>query len=87
MADSSKKTNKKIIRRLRRSEEDSLHLIEFSQGKPNEISFNVLGNLAADSKEKRRRRFFRRSSQPDADVPTTVVEAMSSSPPCGRSFF
>ena len=34
MADSSKKTNKKIIRRLRRSEEDSLHLIEFSQGKP-----------------------------------------------------
>lgn len=86
MADSSKKTNKKIIRRLRRSEEDSLHLIEFSQGKPNEISFNVLGNLAADSKEKRRRSFFRRSSQSDADVPTTVVEAMSSSPHAAGAF-
>lgn len=86
MADSPKKTNKKIIRRLRRSEENSLHLIEFSQGKPNEISFNVLGNLAADFKGKRRRRFFGRSKQSDADVPTTVVEAMSSSPHAAGAF-
>lgn len=86
MAHTPKKTNKKIIRRLRRSEEDSLHLIEFSQGKPNEISFNVLGNLAADSKEKKRRRFFNRSKQSDADVPTTVVEAMSSSPHVAGAF-
>ncbi len=86
MANAPKKTNKKIIGKLRRSEEDSLHLIEFSQGKPNEISFNVLGNLAADSKGKNRRRFFGRSKQTDADVPTTVVETMSSSPHAAGAF-
>lgn len=33
--------------KLKHTEQDSLHLIEFSQGKPNEISFNVLDKKSA----------------------------------------
>ena len=35
-------------------EKRSLHIVEFSKGKPNELSLNVLDNLASDTGEKRR---------------------------------
>ncbi|MDO4854249.1 MAG: hypothetical protein Q4A43_02345 [Coriobacteriia bacterium] len=34
-------------------EKRSLHIVEFSKGKPNELSLNVLDNLASDTGEKR----------------------------------
>ncbi len=35
------------------NEKRSLHIVEFSKGKPNELSLNVLDNLASDTGEKR----------------------------------
>lgn len=40
------------------NEKRSLHIVEFSKGKPNELSLNVLDNLASDTGEKRG--FFKR---------------------------
>lgn len=40
-------------RGLGQRERSSLHIVEFSKGKPNELSLNVLDNLASDSTEKK----------------------------------
>ncbi len=56
------KKNKQNGRGLGRKEKQFLHLKEFSQGKPNEISFNVLEQKAAAQDEKEKGsswRFFR----------------------------
>lgn len=57
------KRNKKSESALGKAE-DSLHVVEFSQGKPNELSFNVLGNLAAEERSgKKSRRKDRREAK------------------------
>lgn len=38
---------------LGQKERSSLHIVEFSKGKPNELSLNVLDNLASDTGEKK----------------------------------
>ncbi len=55
------------------NEKRSLHLVEFSKGKPNELSLNVLDNLASDTGEKRG--FFSRlfGGRQDTAHPSTQV--------------
>ena len=87
-----KSVNKKQ-RRLDRREEKSLHIVEFSAGKPNEISFNVLEKMASaqDAQEKPGLfdRIFRRSktqhgpSNPVID--SSVAASASSTVPSGVS--
>jgi predicted RNA-binding Zn ribbon-like protein len=49
----NKKENKKRPKRLKKSETESLHLSEFSQGKPFEVSLNVLENKSLAQNQKR----------------------------------
>lgn len=49
----NKKENKKRPKRLKESETESLHLSEFSQGKPFEVSLNVLENKSLEQNQKR----------------------------------
>lgn len=46
--------------KLKHTEQDSLHLIEFSQGRPNEISFNVLDKKSGQSSLPEKKGFFSR---------------------------
>lgn len=46
--------------KLKHTEQDSLHLVEFSQGRPNEISFNVLDKKSGLSSTPEKKRFFSR---------------------------
>lgn len=46
--------------KLKHTEQDSLHLIEFSQGRPNEISFNVLDKKSGQSSSPEKKGFFSR---------------------------
>lgn len=46
--------------KLEHTEQDSLHLVEFSQGKPNEISFNVLDKKSSVPPSPDKKRFFSR---------------------------
>lgn len=75
------KGGKHTQRRLDRSEEKSLHVKEFSVGKPNEISFNVLEKLAStqDAQEKSGffSRHFRRKKTYD-DQPVIPTQTVSS---------
>ncbi|MGN0302149.1 MAG: hypothetical protein ACI4BI_04660 [Anaerotardibacter sp.] len=45
--------NKKEPRQMRSGEQKSFHLVEFSKGKPHEISFDVLDNLSAGNQKKK----------------------------------
>lgn len=58
-------------RGLGQRERSSLHIVEFSKGKPNELSLNVLDNLASDSNEKRG--FFGRMLGGSAKHPSSQV--------------
>lgn len=53
---------------LRRHEEESLHIIEFSQGKPHELSFNVLEQKASSHEEKKPGFFARLFSRKNKDA-------------------
>lgn len=46
--------------RLKHTEQDFLHLVEFSQGKPNEISFNVLDKKSASPADTEKKGFLAR---------------------------
>lgn len=46
--------------KLKHTEHDSLHLVEFSQGKPNEISFNVLDKKSSSPSAPEKRGLFSR---------------------------
>lgn len=70
-------------RRLDRSEEKSLHVKEFSVGRPNEISFNVLEKLASaqDAQEKAGffSRVFKRKKTYDSQAVNPVSTALPKS--------
>ena len=61
---------------LGKDEESNLHIVEFSKGKPNEISFNVLGNRAADTGEKKG--FFSRLLGGKQDLPHPSARVIGS---------
>lgn len=63
MAKWGKKKKGQFTSGLSKEAQDFLHLKEFSQGKPNELSFNVLEKKASAQSEKPKRSFFGRKEE------------------------
>ena len=63
MAKWGKKKKGQFTSGLSKEAQDFLHLKEFSQGKPNELSFNVLEKKASAQNEKPKRSFFGRKEE------------------------
>lgn len=70
------KKNQKHTPRLHKHEEDSLHLSEFSQGKPFELSFNVLENKAREQAPKKESLFSRLFSREKAGAEQTSEQSL-----------